>query len=123
MNELNTHFKPAKRHALLIYDADIHPQQAFDILSSGLSKTACAGELGIAKKTLSEWVDKYPEFASAVNEGLAAGQAAWERLSQMPKHEQYCPRANQFALTNIYKVNPPKPTQNLVAPANDRVTE
>ncbi len=47
-------------------------------LADGYSKEATAGALGISRKTLYNWIKKYPEFAEAVAEGEALSQRWWE---------------------------------------------
>lgn len=52
--------------ALLVYDADKHPQLAFDLFLVGLTYERVAEAMGVSKKTLERWKDKYPEFQNAV---------------------------------------------------------
>lgn len=123
MSELNTHFKPRKKwEGVTKYDEDM-PARAYGELASGFSKAATAGTLGIAHKTLCEWCNIHPEFNEAVIAGVSAGQKLWEELAQTPEHEQFDAKVYAFNMANIYRVNPPQPTQNLVAPADDRVTK
>lgn len=79
VEEMNTHFKPKKwtGNGSGIYNDEM-PGKVFSALSTGISKAAAAGELGVSAKTLHVWVDTYPEFAEAVVRGSAAGQLLWK---------------------------------------------
>lgn len=54
--------------------------RVIELLASGLTKKAAAGELGVSKQAFYGWLDKHEEFAKAVQIGEAKGQAFWERL-------------------------------------------
>ena len=66
-------------------------QIALDLLSKGYSKEALAGELGISRQCLYEWLAKYKEFGDTVEVGETKAQYVWEELGikatqgQIPK--------------------------------------
>lgn len=68
-------------------------------MATGLSLTAFAGEIGVARSTVNEWMDNYPEFSEAVKVGKAKRTLALE--SSMLKAENG-PKvtARIFALKN-----------------------
>jgi len=115
MIDPNDAFKPAKKwNANTIYDQEM-PYKAFEALSTGLSREATAGALGISKKTIYEWIKIYPEFADAVDQGLAAGQMRWERLGQNPNHDQFDAKVYSYTMGNIYRMTAPtNGTVNLI---------
>ena len=45
---------------------------AYEVMSRGLSKTAAAGAIGIARSTFAEWEKDHPRFSDAVKKGEAA---------------------------------------------------
>lgn len=49
-----------------------------DKMGEGFSKTAVAGFIGIARSTLHEWCDTFPEFSDAVKRGEALRTAKLE---------------------------------------------
>jgi len=49
------------------------------IMATGLSLTAFAGDIGVARSTINEWMDTYPEFSEAVKVAKAKRTAALER--------------------------------------------
>lgn len=51
---------------------------ALDLLSQGYSKEALAGELGISRQCLYEWIAKYQDFGDTVAIGETRGQYIWE---------------------------------------------
>lgn len=55
-------------------------QTATDLLSKGYSKEALAGEIGISRQCLYEWLTKYKEFGDTVQVGEAKAQHVWEEL-------------------------------------------
>lgn len=55
-------------------------QIAYDLLSKGYSKEALAGNLGVSKQCLYEWVQTYDDFGDAVERGVSASQFFWEDL-------------------------------------------
>lgn len=57
---------------------DEMPKIALECLSKGFSKKAAAGEMGINPRTFVRWEEEYPEFAEAVEIGLAKSAVVWE---------------------------------------------
>lgn len=55
---------------------------AAKVLAGGESLAAVCAELEIARSTLYEWRDTYPEFAMALDVGLQKAQRDWERLGR-----------------------------------------
>jgi hypothetical protein len=54
---------------------------AISIMEQGLSKTCVAAELRVARSTLYEWIDNYPDFRDAMKIGEVLAPAAIERES------------------------------------------
>ncbi len=48
-------------------------------MGTGLSLTAFAGEIGVARSTINEWMGAYPQFSEAVKIGTAKRVAYLER--------------------------------------------
>ncbi len=57
-----------------------HCKKAEEILACGRSLAAVCAHFSIARSTLYEWRDNYPEFKSALERGLQKCQAYWEEL-------------------------------------------
>jgi len=57
-------------------------QVAYDFLSQGYSKEALAGELGISRQCLYEWLEKNQEFGDTVSKAEAKAQFIWEKYGQ-----------------------------------------
>lgn len=55
-------------------------EKAYDILSKGLSMAGVAKELGVTRKTVYNWMEKYPEFLYSIERGVEAGQDFYERI-------------------------------------------
>lgn len=74
-------------------------QEVIAVMGDGLSLTAFAGEIGVARSTINEWMSEYAEFSEAVKIGQGKRTAYLERglLS-----EEVGPRitARIFALKN-----------------------
>jgi len=51
---------------------DNAPEIAYNVMREGLSKTAAAGVLGIARDTFLQWEKDHPAFSVAVKKGEAA---------------------------------------------------
>lgn len=45
----------------------------------GLSLTGFAGTIPVARSTINEWVDQFPEFSEAVSQAKAVRALSWER--------------------------------------------
>lgn len=53
-------------------------QQAVDHMATGASIASFAGEIGVARRTITNWEREYPDFAEAVEIGKAKLAAWWE---------------------------------------------
>ena len=54
-------------------------EQLIELMGEGLSLTAFAGEIGVARSTINEWIGAQPEFSEAVKIGQAKRTAFLER--------------------------------------------
>ena len=52
------------------YDPD-YCEQVLEVMGTGLSLTAFAGVVGVARSTINEWLLAHPDFAAAVRVGQA----------------------------------------------------
>lgn len=87
-----------------IYDPNVHPEMVFNSLSTGISLVGVAGELGIGKKTIYEWIERYPELREAADAGLARGQLMWEKRSMQASDPDYNPTTFIFTMKSRYHV-------------------
>lgn len=53
-----------------------------DHMAEGASMTSFAAEIDVARSTLNEWADEYPDFSEAVKKGKAKCAAWWERVGR-----------------------------------------
>ena len=53
-------------------------ERVIAVMSQGKSLTAFAGLIGQSKKVVYEWIERYPEFADAVERARAARIVPWE---------------------------------------------
>lgn len=53
--------------------------EVINVLATGLSLTAFAGEIGVARSTVNEWIDNFPEFSEAVRVAKAKRTLALEK--------------------------------------------
>ena len=51
-------------------------------MSEGASLTSFAALVGVARSTISEWMDEHEEFSVAATRGKAACAAWWERVAR-----------------------------------------
>ncbi len=56
--------------------------KAEEILSTGKSLAAVCAAMGIARCTLYDWRDTYPEFKEAIDRGLQKAQSVWEDMGE-----------------------------------------
>ena len=54
-------------------------EQVIALMHEGLSILAVAGELGVGRRTVYDWIDRIPEFKEAVELGQARRCLFWER--------------------------------------------
>ena len=70
-----------------------------EVMSQGKCKTEAAHRLGISRSTFYKWIEKYPSFAEAVEEGQAALEA-WSH-----KHYRGMMLENNPQLWNMWMKN------------------
>jgi transposase-like protein len=60
------------------------PARALDLMRNGASLREVAADLDISFETLNAWRNdrQHPEFAEALDEGIALAQAWWEKLGR-----------------------------------------
>jgi transposase-like protein len=63
------------------YDAD-YCDDAEAFLREGYSLAALAGQLGVARSTIYEWIEHHPEFSDAVKRGQAGAVLWWEKANR-----------------------------------------
>lgn len=68
-------------------------------MATGLSLTAFAGDIGVARSTINEWIESFPEFSEAVRVGKAKRTAALER-GMLGAESGPAVTARMFALKN-----------------------
>lgn len=49
----------------------VYCDEVIETMGQGLSLTAFAGEIGVARSTINEWMGAHPEFSEAVKVGTA----------------------------------------------------
>lgn len=64
--------RPSKYHAA-------YCNEVIETMATGLSLTAFAGEIGVARSTINEWIAEYPDFSEAVKKGQAKRTKYLER--------------------------------------------
>ena len=74
-------------------------QVVVDIMATGLSLTAAAGEIGVTRQTLNNWAHEFPEFFDAVCLGKAKRTLALER-GMLGAENGPAVTARMFALKN-----------------------
>lgn len=52
-------------------------------MAEGASLTAFAGDIGVARSTINQWMEDQPEFSEAVRVAKAKCAAWWERAGRM----------------------------------------
>lgn len=51
-------------------------------MAEGASLTSFAGEIGVARSSINEWMGAHPEFSEAVNVGKAKCASWWEKVNR-----------------------------------------
>lgn len=97
------------------YDPDTYPDIAYQVLSSAPFKSLIqlATALDCCRPTINEWRNKYPEFSTAVNRGLAVGAALAEDVitSIMLKPTTTVNNSMiKLRLSNVYQIREDSPT-------------
>lgn len=57
----------------------VYCTEVISTMATGLSLTAFAGVIGVARSTINEWMAEYPDFSEAVKKGQAKRTAYLER--------------------------------------------
>lgn len=70
-----------------------------ETMATGLSMTAFAGEIGVARSTINEWIETHPEFSEAARVGKAKRTLALER-GMLGAENGPAVTARMFALKN-----------------------
>lgn len=73
--------------------------EVIETMATGLSLTAFAGEIGVARSTINEWMDVHPEFSEAVRVAKAKRTLALER-GMLSAGSGPAVTARMFALKN-----------------------
>lgn len=55
--------------------------QVVEAMRAGFSLTAFAGMIGVARSTINEWMEGFPEFSEAVSRAKAARLLHWEEAA------------------------------------------
>lgn len=77
----------------------VYCDEVIAVMATGLSLTAFAGDIGVARSTVNEWINEHPEFSDAVKIAKAKRTAELER--QMMRFENGpAVTARIFALKN-----------------------
>ena len=53
-------------------------EEVITFCDQGYSLTAFAGEIGVARSTINEWIEQFPAFSEAVNRAKAKRARWWE---------------------------------------------
>lgn len=68
-------------------------------MATGLSLTAFAGEISVARSTINEWIDNFPQFSESVRVAKAKRTLALER-GMLSAESGPAVTARMFALKN-----------------------
>lgn len=71
----------------------------YRLMSHGLSHTAAAGAMGIARATVHNWMKRYPEFLDSAERGQAARVSKLE-TDMLSADKGHVINARRFALVN-----------------------
>ena len=71
----------AERGAPSTYDP-AYCDKAVTFLADGYSIAAFAGEIGVARSTVYEWIKTHPAFSDAVKRGQAKAVLWWEKVNR-----------------------------------------
>lgn len=61
---------------------DAYCNEVISHMAEGASLTSFAGEIGVARSTINEWIAQHPEFSEAVNVGKAKCASWWEKVNR-----------------------------------------
>lgn len=79
--------------------SEAYCDEVIDTMATGLSLTAFAGEIGVARSTINEWINEHPEFSEAVRIAKAKRTLALER-DMLSAQSGPAVSARMFALKN-----------------------
>lgn len=71
-----------KRHSGVLEYLPEYCDVAFETLAQGHSITGLAGHIGVARATIYNWRDSFPEFDRSCTEGQAAAVYWWEQRAR-----------------------------------------
>lgn len=74
-------------------------EAVIETMSKGLSLTAFAGSIRVARSTINEWIDTYPDFSESVRVGKACRTAELEK-TMLSAENGPAVTARMFALKN-----------------------
>lgn len=80
--------------------------KAIEVLAAGESYAAVCVELGCCRKTLYNWRDAHPEFASALNFGLQHSQREFEKVGLSGikgEYDKFSPSPWIFTMKNRFR--------------------
>ncbi len=84
--------RPSKYH-------EAYCQEVINTMATGLSLTAFAGEIGVHRGTINEWMEVHPEFSESVRVGKAKRTLALEK-GMLGAESGPAVTARMFALKN-----------------------
>lgn len=79
--------------------SEAYCNEVIETMATGLSLTAFAGDIGVARSTINEWIDAHPSFSEAVRVGKAKRTLALER-GMLGAENGPAVTARMFALKN-----------------------
>lgn len=57
-------------------------EEVVNFMAQGYSLTAFAGEIGVSRQTITNWMDAHPEFLASVKKGKAKCARWWEDFAR-----------------------------------------
>ena len=76
---------------------------AFNVLAGEEPLIAVAAEIGIAKSTMQQWIELYPDFSAAIQRGLAVGERGYTKEGkQNLENNKYNTKMYELLGMNIY---------------------
>lgn len=61
---------------------EVYCNEVIQHMAEGASLTAFAGDIGVARSTINQWMEDHPEFSEAVHVAKAKCAAWWERAGR-----------------------------------------
>jgi len=75
-------------------------------MAEGASLTSFAGEIGVARSTINQWMEDHPEFSEAARVGKAKCAAWWEKQGRAIVQGGGGPGASTLAVFGIKNMAP-----------------